>query len=97
YTSHTITNPAELTAELARVRAQGYAIDDEEYEESLCCAAAPVRDHAGQVIAAIGIAGPSHRVTPTSLERLLPEVVRAGRAVSRNLGYVDFTQRAVGR
>lgn len=95
YTSHTITNPTDLAAELARVRAQGYAIDDEEYEESLCCAAAPVRDHAGQVIAAIGIAGPAHRLTAENMARLVPSVVRAGGAVSRNLGYIDFAQQAV--
>jgi DNA-binding IclR family transcriptional regulator len=54
-----------------------------------------VRDHAGQVVAAIGIAGPTHRLTPENLDRLVPAVVGAGSAVSRNLGYVDLEQWAV--
>jgi DNA-binding IclR family transcriptional regulator len=86
---------SQLGVELEHVRARGYALDRDEYEENLCCAAAPVRDHAGQVVAAIGIAGPSHRLTAENLDRLLPAVVGAAAAVSRNLGYVDLEQWAV--
>jgi DNA-binding IclR family transcriptional regulator len=96
YTSTTITNGTDLAADLERVRADGYALDVEEYQENLSCAAAAVRDHAGRVVAAIGIAGPSHRLTPDDLSRLVPAVVAAGVAVSRNLGYVHFEQEAVG-
>jgi IclR family transcriptional regulator, KDG regulon repressor len=95
YTSRTITNVSQLGVELERVRALGYALDRDEYEENLCCAAAPVRDHAGQVVAAIGIAGPSHRLTTENLDRLVPAVVGAAGAVSRNLGYVNVEQWAV--
>src|SRR3954451_12933538 len=42
YTRKTITDAAELDAELARIRIQGYAIDDEEYDEGLRCIGAGV-------------------------------------------------------
>jgi DNA-binding IclR family transcriptional regulator len=96
HTRHTLARAADLEAELERVRAQGYALDMEEYEEGLRCAAAPVRDHAGRVVAAIGIAGPSHRLTDETLPQLIPSVTRAANTISRNLGYVSLERAAVG-
>ncbi len=46
YTPQTITAKAKLQKELAAVRAQGYALDLEEYAENLCCISVPVRDAA---------------------------------------------------
>ena len=96
HTRHTLARAADLEAELERVRSQGYALDMEEYEEGLRCAAAPVRDHAGRVVAAIGIAGPSHRLTDETLPQLIPSVTRAANTISRNLGYVSLERAAVG-
>ena len=95
-TRNTLADSGLLKAELEKVRAQGYALDMEEYEEGLRCAAAPVRDHAGQVVAAIGIAGPSHRLTDDNLPRLIPSVTGAANTISRNLGYVSLERAAVG-
>jgi IclR family KDG regulon transcriptional repressor len=88
YTARTVTDPAELAKELQKVRAEGYAVDIEEYEEGLRCISGPIRDHAGQVVAAIGIAGPSHRVNDGNRARLVALVMEAATTVSRNLGYV---------
>ncbi|HLH68572.1 MAG TPA: IclR family transcriptional regulator [Candidatus Dormibacteraeota bacterium] len=88
YTLNTITSPEQLEVELERVRAQGYAIDVEEYERGLCCIAAPVRDHSGAVIAALGLAGPRSRLGPRRLTELAGPVRAAADAVSRNLGYI---------
>jgi DNA-binding IclR family transcriptional regulator len=96
YTKNTLADLGELEAALEGVRAQGYALDLEEYEEGLRCAAAPVRDHAGQVVAAIGIAGPSHRLTDEQLPRVIPSVTGAANTISRNLGYVSLERAAVG-
>jgi DNA-binding IclR family transcriptional regulator len=96
YTKNTLADLGELEAALEGVRAEGYALDLEEYEEGLRCAAAPVRDHAGQVVAAIGIAGPSHRLTDEQLPRVIPSVTGAANTISRNLGYVSLERAAVG-
>lgn len=56
-TPNTVTNKAELCHELKTCLRRGYAMDDEECEIGVRCAAAPVYDYAGRVIAAISISG----------------------------------------
>jgi DNA-binding IclR family transcriptional regulator len=86
YTVSTITSPEVLKAELQRVRERGCAVDDEEYEEGLKCLGAPVRDHAGGVIAAVSIAGPASRLRADRMPALADSVVKAAAGVSAALG-----------
>ncbi len=60
-TATTITDPGAFTRSLAQVRAQGYAEALGELETGLDAVAAPVRDRTGNVVAALGISGPSSR------------------------------------
>lgn len=87
-TPKTTTAPAALHKELAAVRSRGYATDDEECELGVRCIAAPVRDYGGAVIAAVGVAGPTQRLTKKKLAALAPDVIAAAAAVSQRLGYV---------
>ncbi|WP_396909715.1 IclR family transcriptional regulator [Mycolicibacterium sp.] len=86
YTPHTIVDPAALELELAQIRERGFAIDNEEYDEGLRCIGAPVRDHSGSVVAALGIGGPVTRVTPARVEELSTLVMAAAAGLSRRLG-----------
>ena len=86
-TPRTITEPDALQRMLDEVRLAGYAIDDEESEVGMRCVAAPVRDISGKVIAAVGLAGPTQRLTKKDLRAMAPEVVATGEAVSVRLGY----------
>ena len=86
FTRHTITDPAELEAELERIRAQGFAVDNEEYDEGLRCIGAPIYDHSGHAVAALGIGGPVTRITPERVEQLAELVMAAARGLSRRLG-----------
>ncbi len=61
FTDNTITDLTALKTELTRIREQRYAVDNEEIEEGLKCAAAPVRDSQGKVVAAISISVPKER------------------------------------
>lgn len=88
FTKNTITSEAGLEAELAQVRSQGYALDREEFEEGLHCVAAPVRDHGGRVVAAMGVAGPSRRLREDQLRQLVGPVTHSALELSRSLGYV---------
>ncbi|MSR84340.1 MAG: IclR family transcriptional regulator [Candidatus Latescibacteria bacterium] len=67
FTRNTITNTDVLIQHLALVRQRGYAVDSEEHSLHLHSFAFPVRDRAGEVIAAVSIDGPSFRFT---LERI---------------------------
>ncbi|GGJ68112.1 IclR family transcriptional regulator [Deinococcus aquiradiocola] len=74
-TPHTITDPVGLTAELQRVRADGYAIDDEEREMGVRCLSAGILNGAGKVIAAIGVAGPTNRLSRSRIDEVSAAVV----------------------
>ena len=54
-TEHTITGLDALRAELDRVRAQGFALDEEENEIGVRCLGAPVRDAKGAVVGGVSI------------------------------------------
>jgi DNA-binding IclR family transcriptional regulator len=86
YTPQTITDPEELEADLELIRRRGYAVDNEEYDEGLRCIGAAVRDHSGNVVAALGIGGPVTRITPERVEELGDLVMTAARGLSRRLG-----------
>lgn len=86
-TAKTLVDPAELLKMFANVRQQGYAIDDEESEEDMRGIGAPLRDSTGQVVAAIGICGPSQRLTLKKLRSLAPVLINTAEAISTQLGY----------
>ena len=86
YTKNTIASAQELLAEVRRARAQGYASDEGEREEGVCCLAAPVRDHRGTIVAAVSVSGPSSRLVE-SKGRVASQVVECGRRISQDLGW----------
>ena len=62
-TPRTLTCPIKLGEALSRVESQGYAWIDGELDPAICGIAVPVRDQAGQVVAAISINTISGTVT----------------------------------
>lgn len=77
----------ELRTLLRRVREQGYAITNQEYEAGVFSIAAPVRDTTGEVIAAINVSGPTTRLTrETAMDRHLPAVLRTAELISTAVG-----------
>jgi DNA-binding IclR family transcriptional regulator len=63
-TPASISDPGVLLRELDRTAARGFATDEEENEQNVCCVGAPVFDHSGRVVAAVSLAGPTFRVGP---------------------------------
>lgn len=90
-TPQTITNKKELMSQLADVLQQGYAVDHEESEHAMCGVAAPIFDASSEVVAAVGVVGPVHRLGKVQLRKLAPMVVQAATAISSQLGYEKFT------
>ena len=83
------TDPDELRAQLAAVRHDGIAHESGESTPDVSCAAAPVRDDFGRVVAAISVAVPDSRWQQQP-RAYWDEVVRRGAAsLSRLLGYAE--------
>jgi len=87
YTVRTITDPAMLQHHLELVRNQGYAVDDEEYEVGVRCIAVPVYDYRDKCVAAVGISGPTSRLTLEILPKVTQAVQDIGRALSLRLSF----------
>ncbi len=88
FTNETITDPAQLKKELARIRQEGYALDWGEREEHVRCVAAPIFNHEDRVIASISISGPSNRITTYYMKHELVDVVKEiASKVSHKMGF----------
>jgi len=92
-TARSLTDPAAFMHELAKVRRQGYALDDEETMTGLRCVAAPIRDHSGGVVAAFSAGGPCARFQGDRLEHVASVLMDAAADVSRRLGAPVATAR----
>lgn len=85
-TPRTRTDPAELREEIDRVREQGWSLVDEELEIGLRSIAAPLRDRAGRVVAAMNVSAPAGRVSLDHLrEKLLPMLLDTATTISDRL------------
>jgi IclR family transcriptional regulator, KDG regulon repressor len=87
YTPSTIVSSVKFKAELRAIRERGYAIDDQEREPGLRCIGAPLWDSAGDVIAAISIAGPVFRIGDERVPSLSMSVMKIAARISASLGY----------
>ena len=87
-TPATIDDPAKFFEHLRGVASRGWALDQEECEPGLCCAAAPIFDGDGELVAAVSVSGPSFRLTEERLlDAVVPLVVARGEQLSRELGF----------
>jgi DNA-binding IclR family transcriptional regulator len=81
-TDRTITTRAALVEELERVRATGWAVNDEERHPGVRAVAAPVLDAAGVARAAVAIQAPALRLADPEIPRLALTVAAAARQVA---------------
>lgn len=84
-TRHTITDPRRLRRVLADVRRDGYVISDRQIESISVSVAAPVRDRAGRVVAAVSVVVAAGRVPPRAF---VAPVLSAAEAISKRLPIV---------
>jgi IclR family transcriptional regulator, pca regulon regulatory protein len=84
---NTLASRQQLLERLNVVRAQGYALNDEELAIGHRAASAPIRDHAQAVVAAINVSVSAARISRHVLvSRLAPRLVEAADAISADLG-----------
>lgn len=82
HTPNTVTEPEALDAEFARVRREGYALDDEEFLPGLVCAAVLVPTAGtGRSNQCVAVQAPVMRLTADKAPQLLPALRRAAQAI----------------
>jgi IclR family transcriptional regulator, KDG regulon repressor len=85
-TKHTTTNLEVFKSELIRVARQGFALDLEESTMGVCCIAAPVRNHNGDVIAAISVSIKATRASGIS-DSLREAIIGQADSLSGSIGF----------
>lgn len=90
HTDRTLENVEQLLEELALVRTQHYAEDNEEQEPGLRCIAAPVYDRFGHVIAGLSMSLPTIRFDEQRMGYYVDLLQTAGRNISLQLGYNNY-------
>jgi DNA-binding IclR family transcriptional regulator len=86
-TAHTITSGADLQAQLRDALSDGFARTYEELEIGLDAIAAPVFTAGGEVVAALDVSGPSHRLRAEGRPELVRLTLDAAADLSRRLGF----------
>ena len=93
----TIRSAKRLREELTHIRAEGFAVSRGERRREVSGVSAPVFDHRGEVVAAVGISGPSERFTELELPVLEDAACRAAKEISRLLGAVFADESGTNR
>ena len=88
YTQKTITDSQQLNELLAKVRRENIAYDWEEVEEGLVCVASGIFNYSNEVVAALSIAGPSHRMH-NQIEKCASLLKETTNLISKRLGYIS--------
>ena len=87
FAANTITTYEKMKAELAKIRHQGYALDNEEYFDGMICFAMPIKDFTGKTVSGISVSGPSRRMTAEKLENIKESLSTVCAQLSSFLGY----------
>lgn len=87
FTPNTIIDPAVLREHLEQVRAQGYAIDDEEGEMGVRCVGAPIFNGRGEAEAGLSVSAPRYRTSLEKLHQWAGPVMAKALEISQRLGY----------
>ncbi len=88
YTPNTLTNRADLEADLERVRQLGYSVNDEEWIKGLRSTAAPILDNSGIAVGGVNISVSAAEFTREEIEhRFSPAVRTTAQQISHALGY----------
>ncbi len=86
FTPRTLITPETLMADLARIRARGWALDDEEHHAGMRCVAAVIRNGFGEAVAGVSVSGPAGRFDDDSIVRYATAVVCAAGEISEVIG-----------
>lgn len=95
FTPRTITTVPQILEELARVRAQGFALDNEEYTPGLRCIAVPLRSPHGTAGAAMSVSIPVLRAHQSQMVQALAILAESALEIARRLGTPEDDPRLI--
>lgn len=87
FTDHTVIGLLALKKHLAEIRRRGYSINFGEWHEDVGGVASAIRDRDGNVVAAVGVTVPTHRLANENIDQLGRLVMKAAATISSELGY----------
>jgi IclR family transcriptional regulator, acetate operon repressor len=87
HTKNTLTTLRELETEFAKIRRNGYAVDDEEYLPGICCLSVPILNDQEKVIAAVSAHGPTSRMNAAQAIEYLPQLREAAEQIGQTLDW----------
>lgn len=87
FTENTIVTKQALVKELAVVKEQGFAVDNEEIEIGLICTASPIFNYQGRVVGSISCAVPTVRLNEGHQQEVITGIKTAANEISTTLGY----------
>ena len=87
FTDYTVIGIAALKKHLAEIRRRGYSINLGEWHEDLGGVASAIRNRDGNVVAAVGVTVPTHRLAKENIDQLGRLVMKAAATISDHLGY----------
>lgn len=87
-TKISIIDKNEYIAELEKVKSLGFAMDNEEFAKGIGCIAAPIFDHTGKIIAAVGITGHiAAYKNEIDFDKIKDKVLKTAQNISKEIGY----------
>jgi DNA-binding IclR family transcriptional regulator len=93
FTDHTVIGIAALKKHLAEIRRRGYSINFGEWHEDLGGVASAIRDREDNVVAAVGVTVPTHRLAKENIDQLGRLVMKAAAEISHELGYAGLKKQ----
>jgi DNA-binding IclR family transcriptional regulator len=87
FTKNTLTDKMSLLKDLEAVVNRGYSVDNIEHEQGVRCIGAPIRNHEGQVFAAVSVTWPSQRLQLSRIPKFAKTVIATANEISQRLGY----------
>lgn len=85
-TDKTIQKPERLMADLNKIRARGWSLDDEEQALGMRCIAAPLYNEYGEAVAGLSMSGPTARMTDDRLDEFGHQVREAAVKITQSMG-----------
>lgn len=85
-TENTILSKEKFRNEIAKIRKQGFAVDNEEWQQYLTGIAFPIYDNTNQMVASLCIAGVSYRMTEEKIRTVVPKAMELSEKISNLIG-----------